>query len=154
MSRGATAVFRELVLAGALTLAAAVACSDFEAPDDPAFGLPDLAVADPTLERDVQPILDRRCSIGGCHSLTSKRGALVLTRDSSYAMLVERAAVVRPDLRRVRVGRPDSSWLWIRVQPNQALRGNLPRMPLAAHPLTPNQVATIANWIERGAPRD
>ena len=149
--RGAPHRARLILALGAVALAAA--CSDFEAPDDPAFGLPDVAVAEPTLSRDVQPILDKRCSIGGCHSLASRRAELVLTADSSYAMLVERAASERPDLKRVRVGKPDSSWLYIRVQPDQAPRGNLPRMPLAAHPLTPNQVATIANWIARGAPR-
>lgn len=131
-----------------------LACSDFEAPGDPAFGLPDEVVAAPTFARDVQPILQKRCSIGGCHSLVARRADLVLTPDSAYAMIVERAASERPDLKRVRVGLPDSSWLYIRIQPEQAPRGNLPRMPLASHPLTPNQIATIANWIARGAPRE
>jgi hypothetical protein len=141
-----------LAVAGALVVA--MACSDFSAPDDPASGLPDVAVTAPTLSADVQPILTKRCSIGGCHSLVSRRAGLVLTADSSYAMLVNRISTERPDLRRVLPGNPDSSWLYLRVQPDQSLRGSFPRMPLASHPLTPNQIATIANWIARGAPRD
>jgi hypothetical protein len=143
-----------VALAALAVLAALAACSDFEAPDDPTFGLPDVAVAEPTLARDVQPIFTARCSLGGCHSLAIRRAGLVLTPDSAYAMIVERVATERPDLRRVRLGKPDSSWLYIRIQPDQAPRGNLPRMPLASHPLTPNQIATIANWIARGAPRE
>lgn len=139
-------------VAGALVVA--TGCSDFSAPDDPAFGLPDIAVAQPTLSGDVQPIFSKRCTIGGCHSLAARRAGLVLTPDSAYVMLVNRVATERPDLRRVLPGSPESSWLWIRVQPDQSLRGSFPRMPLAAHPLTPNQIATIANWIARGAPQD
>lgn len=142
------------LLALSALVALAAACSDFDAPTDPAFGLPDLLVAEPTLAADVQPILTKRCSMGGCHSLVSRRANLVLTPDSSYAMLVNRASAERPTLMRVRPGKPDSSWLYLRVSPDPSGRGNLPRMPLAAHPLTPNQVATIANWISRGAPRN
>jgi len=141
-----------LGVAGALVIA--MGCSDFEAPDDPAFGLPDVEVAAPTLRADVQPIFDKRCSIGGCHSLVSRRGDLVLTPDSAYAALVNRAGSARPDLLRVEPGSPARSWLYLRVQPDESLREGFALMPLAAHPLTPNQIATIANWIARGAPRD
>ena len=93
---GAEPKTRRLVAAWVVGLAALIACSDYESPSDPAFGLPDVAVAEPTLERDVQPIFTRRCSIGGCHSLVSRRAGLVLTPDSSYAMLVERVAFGLP----------------------------------------------------------
>ena len=146
---------RRARFAVAASLAAlAAACSDFEAPNDPAFGLPDVAVAQPSLSRDVQPILDKRCTLGGCHSLLTRRAGLVLTPDSAHAALVGRQAVLRPELQRVLPGKPDSSWLLIMIEPDQARRGGTPRMPLAAHPLTPNQIATVANWIARGAPRD
>ena len=141
-----------LLVAGALVVA--VGCSDFSAPDDPTFGLPDVVVAEPTLGGDVQPILTKRCSIGGCHSLAARRGGLVLTADSAYAALVNRAAAARPGLLRVEPGSPARSWLYLVVQPDPSLREAYPRMPLASHPLTTNQIATIANWIARGAPRD
>ena len=42
--------------------------------------------------------------------------------------------------------------LWAVIQPDDALHPGLPRMPLAAQPLTANQIQNIVNWITDGAP--
>jgi hypothetical protein len=54
----------------------------------------------------------------------------------------------------VEPGNAADSWLVRRIGADPALRNGLPRMPLAATPLTPNQIATIVNWIDQGALRN
>jgi hypothetical protein len=139
------------VLVAGVAAAAAAACSDFAAVDDPAGGLPDVEVATPSFERDVRPIFVKRCATGGCHSLGRQQGGLVLTEDSAYAATVDRPSTLHPGLLRVRPFRADSSWLIIMVEPDPGPRDGHPRMPLASAPLTPNQIATLVNWINQGA---
>ena len=135
-------------------LAALAACSDFTGSEDPTGGLPDEAVAEPAFARDVQPIFVKRCAIGGCHSLGRQQAGLVLTVDSAYAALVDRPSTLRPGAVRVRPFHADSSWLIDMVGPDATRRGGISRMPLASTPLTPNQIATLVNWIDQGAKRD
>ena len=138
-------------IAGVAALAAS--CADFDAVVDPTGGLPDVAVAEPTLSRDVQPIFTKRCSIGGCHSLASAQAGLVLTEGRSHDALVNVPSRLGTQLL-VSPGSPDASWLIAMIGPDPARRLGFSRMPLASHPLTTNQIATIAKWIERGAARD
>lgn len=137
-----------------IVLTMASACADFSNAPDPAFGLPDVEVAAPTLSRHVQPIFTRRCSIGGCHSLGTRQAGLALTPGVSYAELVNQPAVLRRGSLLVVPFRADSSWLMAMLEGDPARRAGFARMPLASAPLTPNQLRTIANWINRGARDD
>lgn len=144
-----------------LTVAAAtlgmtvVSCADFSAPEDPAFGLPDVVVAQPSFAADVQPILTKRCVVGGCHTFGVAQGGLALDATVSYDQLVgvQATSSVNAYLR-VAPGNAADSWLIRRVQVDPSLRDGLPRMPLATLPLTPNQISTIMNWIDQGAQRN
>lgn len=141
--------------AGALACGAAclaAACADFGALD-PTSGLPDAVVAAPTLERDVQPILDRRCAYGGCHSKASQQAGLVLVAGASHGALVGHGSSLRPGETLVVPGDSARSWLLAMLGDDEARRGGFSRMPLAAAPLTTNQLATIARWVALGAPR-
>lgn len=133
---------------------ASASCADFAGVVDPAFGLPDVVVEAPTLVRDVQPLLDRRCAFGGCHSVASRQAELVLVAGSSHAALVGVRSRLRPGETLVVAGDASRSWLVTLIAEAEAARMGFARMPLAATPLTPNQVATIARWIDRGAPRE
>lgn len=143
-----------LGLAGAI-----VACTDFTNPNDPASGLPDVAVATPSFSRDVQPIFTKRCSIGGCHSLATKQAFLVLAPGVAYDNIVNVKAVLSTKLR-VSPRKANESWLIELITRTTDNGGNggsvdgVPRMPLASRPLTPNQIATIVNWINQGAARN
>jgi hypothetical protein len=140
---------------GTLLVAVGIAaCSDFDAGVDPAFGLPDVLVSTPAFEADVLPILVRRCSIGGCHSLGSEQGGLTLAPSRAYDELFEVAAEQNPAFRRVRAFKPDSSWLVRLIVADPSGRGAFARMPLLAQPLTENQIGTIRNWIAQGAGRE
>jgi hypothetical protein len=130
------------------------ACSDFETVNDPTGGLPDVAVADPSFERDIQPIFTKRCSIGGCHSLATQQAGLVLVQGMAHDALVDRPSTLRAGAVRVRPFRSDESWLINMVGPDSSRRTGIPRMPLASSPLTPNQIATLVNWIDQGAKRE
>lgn len=146
-----------MVITSGVRLAPAVAllgCVDFAATVDPAAGLPDVAVEAPSFARDVAPMLVKRCAVGGCHTPLTRQAGLVLTRDGAYDMLVGRRALLAPDLDRVRPGRSDSSWLVAMIGSDAARRRGASRMPLAATPLTANQIATIVHWIDRGASPD
>lgn len=133
---------------------ALAACADYTNAPDPAFGLPDTVVAAPTLSRDVQPIFTKRCSIGGCHSLGTQQADLALSPGASRGELVNRPSQLKPGEKLVIPFRADSSWLVAMIEESSARRGSFSLMPLASSPLTPNQIRTIVNWINRGAPND
>ena len=139
---------------GLLTIGIALGCADFDTPLDPAGGAPDDLVGTPSFSANVVPIFEKRCSLGGCHSLATRQGALALTPDAAYDALVGVPAALRPSLVRVRPGRPTESWLVAMIGSDDTARQGFSRMPLATQPLTPNQIATIVRWIEQGAQRN
>lgn len=147
--------FVRVVLGGAAAIALAAACADFTALEDPTFGLPDVVVAQPSFAGDVRPILEKRCAQGGCHTIATSQAGLALAASVAYDELVGVPAVTSGGaFHRVEPGNADDSWLVRRIRPDPAARNGLPRMPLAATPLTPNQIATIVNWIDQGALRN
>ena len=66
----------------------ALGCADFETPVDPTGGAPDTSSPTPSFAANVVPIFEKRCSIGGCHSLATQQAGLVLTANAAYASLV------------------------------------------------------------------
>lgn len=140
-----------LVRPGLVALAAA--CADFEGVTGTG-GLPDVVVEAPQFQRDIVPVFERRCAIGGCHSESTHQAGLYLTRDSAHAALVNRPSRLRGGEVLVRPGNAGDSWLVIAIRDDAARRLGLARMPLGSGPLTPNQIQTIVNWVNRGAPDD
>jgi hypothetical protein len=136
------------------TVLAALGCADFDTPVDPAGGAPDDLVATPSFSANVAPILEKRCSIGGCHSFVTRQASLVLTPDAAYDALVGVPSTLRPAILRVSPSEPGQSWLVTMISANDAARQGVSRMPLATQPLTANQIATIVRWIEQGAQRN
>lgn len=132
----------------------AYGCADFESTVDPTGGLPDVEVLNPSFANDIQPILTRRCAIGGCHTVNTARATLVLTAGHAYDSIVNKTAFLAPQFDRVEPGNADSSWVVRMIEENDARRFNFARMPLGGQPLTRNQIATIVNWIENGALRN
>jgi hypothetical protein len=129
---------------------------DFESPEDATFGLRDVVVETPSFSRDVQPIFTARCALGGCHTARTAQFGLILEPGRSYDEIVNQPAFSSPDDDAVLVAPGDSlgSWLYRRLHRDPAVRADRPRMPLAATPLTPNQITTIGRWIEQGAQRN
>ena len=138
----------------AAVLVATLGCADFETPFDPSGGAPDVLVATPSFSSNVVPIFEKRCSLGGCHSIATSQVGLALEPSVAYDALVGVSASLRPSELRVRPGEPNRSWLVIMISADDAARQGVSRMPLATHPLTPNPIATIIRWIEQGALRN
>ena len=91
---------------------------------------------------------------GGCHSLNSARADLVLASGHAYDSIVNKPSFLNPALDRIEPGDAASSWLVIMIEDDDDARLHYSRMPLGGQPLTPNQIATIVNWVENGALRN
>ena len=130
-----------------------MACADFEGVTSADTGA-DTVVVNAQFSRDVRPVLELRCGIGGCHSKNAHQGGLVLTPDAAYQALVNQPSQTRGGQVLVRPGDAANSFMVIAISDDAAKRQGLPRMPLGSGPLTPNQIQTIVNWINRGAPND
>lgn len=90
--------------------------------------------------RDVRPILQRQCQ--GCHQPGLKSGSLDLTTFEGFAKGGARGPAFR-------AGVPAES-LILKYVKGEAQ----PRMPLGAPALTPEEIASISNWIAAGATDD
>lgn len=145
---------RLITLAAGCLLAGIWACADFSSPEDPTGGVPDVLVVNPQFARDIQPIFTKRCAQGGCHTSASAQLGLVLQAGAAYDSLVNKKATLDTAFVRVKPGDHVNSFLWRMLQPDSTLRDLQPRMPLAATPLTDNQLQTIVNWIDEGAPNN
>ena len=144
-----------VAMLAALALGAlALGCADFDTPVDPTGGAPDDLVATPSFSANVQPILEKRCATGGCHSLATQQAALALAPGVAYDEIVGVPSALRPSVLRVRPGQPSQSWVVAMISADDAARQGFSRMPLATQPLTPNQIETIVRWIEQGALRN
>ena len=127
-------------------------CADFDGVTE-ANGADTVVVA-AQFARDVRPVLELRCGIGGCHSKAAHQGGLVLTPDTAYRALVGRPSQTRGGQVLVRPGDAEHSFMVHAIRDDDSKRLGLARMPLGSGPLTPNQIQTIVNWINRGAPDD
>ena len=143
-----------LTFALTLLLVAGTACADFESPDDPTGGLPDLLYDEPSFNGHVAPIFEARCATGGCHSPAAQQQGLVLEPSVAYDEIVGVTSQLGQGMLLVVPGEPDDSWLMRMISPDPAGRNGLSRMPLASTPLTENQIENIRRWIEQGAARN
>ncbi len=99
-------------------------------------------------ERDIQTIWNLRCDIA-CHG-ASGQGGLDLRPGQSYDLLV---GAISPTYQQPRVdpGFPLRSVLYHKLNDTMVYGG---RMPDRRPPLPSNEILTIFNWIEAGAPRN
>lgn len=136
---------------------------------------PPLRPSEPTLRRDVAPLLIRRCASSGCHRPPRPVMGLDLSspeaiRDTTVAVMARQ----RPGTGGRRTDLTDPHWAGMyRVDPGRTsghgepaysylvykLLGDGPilgeRMPPPPDPpLSDEEIATVADWIARGAPDD
>ena len=122
-------------------------CSDLHIEPLPTIGSDpgDVAVATPSLARDIQPIFSARCAIPGCHiTATEANLGLVLTDPvTSRSHLVNVVSRETPPYLLVDPGNSANSYLISKL-----LAGEMPKSGPA---LSPGTIGTIANWIDQGA---
>lgn len=119
------------------------ACSDF---GDPLPPTRPVVPTDVKFTRDVQPILNSRCAVSGCHVSPLPKAGCDLSADSSYANLVNVPTEVFTPGVRVTPGDLSQSVLYLLIERGQ--------MPASGPPVTSAQLTTIRRWIEDGAPNN
>ncbi len=129
-----------------------VACTDFQAPEP--VVLPDVLVENPSFDRDIQPIFTARCATASCHNLATQQLGLNLQAGYAYDEIVDVESPSSHEMPYIRPFDADSSWLVRMIQADPERRFFTERMPLGRAPLTSNQIATIINWVNAGAPRN
>ena len=105
---------------------------------------------EPTFTSIQARILTPTCT--QCHAGAAAPLGFSLEAAVSYENLLNGASVQRPDLRRVRPGAPDSSYLVLKLQGASGIVGG--RMPLGLPPLASDEMKAIRDWIAAGALRN
>jgi hypothetical protein len=119
---------------------------------------PDCEAAPPSSFAAIQTVIfnGRGCSSGGCHGAGRPQAGLSLATGSSYGNIVNVTAQGGAGLKLVLPGNADSSYLYrkvaARTRPGSYPISGSP-MPLAGSPLTGNELAALALWIDAGAPQ-
>ena len=89
--------------------------------------------------KHVDPLLQQRCALGGCHAGSSAQAGLDLLAPSYSSLINHQPRLVNP-------GASNNSLLAQRID------GRLPpQMPYLSQPLNANQIAGIKKWIDEGA---
>lgn len=94
-----------------------------------------------------QEVFDVFCAISGCHSDAQSPN---LSAGQAYASIVDVRST--KGLRLVAPGKPDSSYLYIKMAGGSAMAGA--QMPYESAPLPASTIDAVRRWIERGAPDD
>jgi hypothetical protein len=120
------------------------------APPTPTFSL------DSTFPQIQSAIFNPTCLGVGCHNATDQSGNLVLEGSGAYANLVGvvpfNVPASQAGLLRVDPGKPANSFLLTKLTLPTVFDLQFgSRMPLAAQPLTAQQIENVSAWILRGA---
>lgn len=98
----------------------------------------------------VAPLLASQCAT--CHLTGAEAGNMALVPNKAIASLVNVKATGAPALARVVPGKPDQSYLVMKLEGTQVRHGGTgARMPFGAGPLAPEKIALIRRWIAEGA---
>ena len=121
------------------------ACADLTTSTDMVF---DSAPEGPaTFERVQTTVFDLSCASSGCHGGSAWPG---LSAGEAYGSIV--GVESTQGLPLVYPGRPDSSYLYLKLLPDAPISGG--RMPLGGPYLDPATLEIVRAWIEGGAPAD
>jgi hypothetical protein len=82
-------------------VAVALGCADFETPVDPTGGAPNTLVEIPLFSANVAPIFEKRCAVGGCHTIATHQAGLTLDPSVAYESIVGVSSSLQPSLKRV-----------------------------------------------------
>ena len=108
--------------------------------------------AGPTLSADVQPIFTATCAFSGCHAGSNPEEGQNLSAGQTFANVVNVPSRQLPGMNRVTPGRPDSSYLVLKLTGMHLdAGGSGGQMPLGGTPLSMDQLGAIGRWILNGA---
>jgi hypothetical protein len=129
----------------ALSLAA---CS--QEGDQKAAIQPETTTATSFFRSDIAPLLASRCAT--CHLTGQEAGNMSLIPDKAIATLVGVKSVEARSLTRVVPGKPDDSYLVMKLEGTHIEHGGTgATMPFGALPLSKEEIARVRQWISEGA---
>jgi cysteine-rich repeat protein len=94
----------------------------------------------------------RGCTAVACHGSATPTGGLDLRPANAYAALVGVPSQRDPSVKRIAVGDPDRSLLYLKVAPGLDTGRYGSPMPLQQTPLSPDELDALKLWIRAGAP--
>lgn len=113
---------------------------------------PDANAETVLFEQSILPVLEARCA--SCHMTGDEPGNMALVADAAYPSLLQMSEQIE-GMQIVEPGNPDQSYLMLKLKGKHLDAGGMgARMPLAAPPLTPEQIKQLRDWIEQGAAKN
>lgn len=127
------------------------ACSSQQSEQASKQGAPAPVQAAGTLfQAEIVPMLTTSCA--SCHLTGAEAGNMSLVPDNVIASLVGVKAAGAPSQTRVLPGKPDESYLVMKLEGTHIEHGGSgARMPFGAPPLSPEKIAKLRQWISEGA---
>jgi mono/diheme cytochrome c family protein len=98
------------------------------------------------LQQQAAQIFQQNCTDAGCHSGAYPQMMMTLTEEEFYNNIVNQPSLEKPSLLRVNPGKPDSSYLVMKILGIGDIEGT--RMPFARNPLSEKQIMTIVEWVK------
>ena len=102
------------------------------------------------LSQQVVEIFKDNCTLIGCHSGSDPRRELKLTKEAYLSTTVNQPSIDKPELMRVDPGKPDSSYLVMKIRGAENIKGV--RMPFGRDPLAESKIDIIVEWINQLGP--
>ncbi len=95
-------------------------------------------------------IFNNKCAVPGCHvgGGTQLPGAMDLREGMAFQNLVGVQSIENPLLNRIEPGKPDSSYLFLKITGNNIVGA---QMPFGRDPLSEREVEAIRKWISGAA---
>ncbi len=90
-------------------------------------------------------IIQRNCSVSGCHSGKYPAANLSLDQDDFPGSAIGVASLEDPEIKIVAPGAPEKSYLLMKVRGEPGIMGK--RMPLNRDPLSEDQIRELEEWI-------
>jgi hypothetical protein len=101
-------------------------------------------------QSDIVPLLTSNCAT--CHLTGAEAGNMSLVPDKIISTLVNTKAVGAPSLTRVVPGKPDDSYLIMKIEGTHIDKGGSgAQMPFGAPPMSADKIAKLRKWILEGA---
>lgn len=101
-------------------------------------------------QSDIAPLLSSSCA--SCHLTGTEAGNMSLIPDKAIANLIGVKAVGAPGQIRVVPGKPDESYIIMKLEGTHIENGGAgAQMPFGAPPLSPEKIAKLRKWISEGA---
>lgn len=97
------------------------------------------------LQQQIQELFSQRCAIPACHSGPTPMQALSLEPEQFLFETVGQQSTERQDLQIVHAGKPDSSYLVMKVRGDEGIIGL--QMPFAGDELSEEEISLIETWI-------